>query len=93
MVFPVCSAGENRSQVLYVVATELQRLLPTLQVVLPHGAESGYDPHQISDELNEKNFIEYLNSIVTQDTIGTSLRNIPIRLHLSRQVSIYSGFW
>lgn len=45
MVFPICHAGQNRSQVLWQVFNDVNLVCNNcMQVVKPHGAESGFDP-------------------------------------------------
>ena len=43
MVFPMCHAGQNRSQIVHHLVSSLNRD-NSMRVVKPHGAESGYDP-------------------------------------------------
>jgi hypothetical protein len=50
-IIPICHEGMNRSQVLYLVLHGLKRgyTLPGQErVCVPHGAESGFDPHAVS---------------------------------------------
>ena len=49
-VIPVCHEGMNRSQILYLVfqARKQGYTLPGLErVCVPHGADSGFDPHHV----------------------------------------------
>ena len=43
MVFPMCHAGQNRSQIVHHLVSSLNRD-NAMRVVKPHGAESGFDP-------------------------------------------------
>ena len=66
VVFPVCHAGENRSQAMHRVLVALKRAqgadLGT--VVAPHGALSGYDPYVGFEGLNEDNFFQWVHGFV-----------------------------
>ncbi len=45
-LFPVCHAGQNRSQVMWHVLCRLnEKHGDCMHVVNPHGAESGFDPY------------------------------------------------
>jgi len=65
MVYPICHEGINRSQILYFVLRELKKVMgaDTNTVFLPHGAESGFDPHTGYENLNEDNFIQYVHGV------------------------------
>lgn len=65
-VLPACHEGMNRSQVLYLVLQGLRRVCATnepVRVAVPHGAESGYDPHAAYDAatLTEDNMYAYIH--------------------------------
>jgi hypothetical protein len=68
-VLPACHEGMNRSQVLYLVLQGLRRVYASnepVRVAVPHGAESGYDPHAAYDAaaLTLDNMYEYVHGVM-----------------------------
>jgi hypothetical protein len=62
LVFPVCHAGQNRSQALHAMLKMMGiRLAP------PHGAISGLDPYKQLEPLNEQNYYRYLCSVTSME--------------------------
>jgi len=66
LLLPVCHEGMNRSQVLHLVLQGLRRVYANDEVVrvaVPHGAESGFDPHDAYDAatLTEDNMYSYIH--------------------------------
>jgi hypothetical protein len=54
-------------QIMYLALHSVKRALDsdgTPRVALPHGAESGFDPHQGFSDLNEYNALEYLHGVM-----------------------------
>ena len=65
-VLSACHEGMNRSQILYLVMQGLRRVYAAnepVRVAVPHGAESGFDPHTAYDAvtLTEDNMYEYIH--------------------------------
>lgn len=62
--YPMCHAGQNRSQTIYRVLfnlTNRRQGNPHKSVKAPHGATSGFDPFTpISEKLDENNFYEHV---------------------------------
>jgi hypothetical protein len=72
-IIPVCHEGMNRSQVMFLVANVLKScIVPKEQnyrVSLPHGAETGFDPHPAipdiySDDGDDNPVYRYLHGIM-----------------------------
>jgi hypothetical protein len=59
VLLPVCHEGMNRSQIMHLVARAYVD-----RVVLPHGAESGYDPYCGRKHLNHDNMYQYVHGIM-----------------------------
>ena len=66
VLFPICHAGQNRSQVMYQVLLGLRRAMgatnPADRVVAPHGALTGFDPYVGYENLSEDNFFSFVHS-------------------------------
>ena len=59
LLIPVCHAGQNRSQVMNLVLRDTHP--EGAMVLAPHGAESGFDPHQAYSDLTHDNFFGYIH--------------------------------
>jgi hypothetical protein len=60
VLVPVCHAGQNRSQVMLALLCGIKQIMGRKVTVLSaHGAESGFDPHQAYENLNNENFWGY----------------------------------
>lgn len=60
-LIPICHEGQNRSQVMFIVANYIKEKL-NCTVYRPHGAMGGYDPYQAYDNLTEDNVYGYILS-------------------------------
>jgi len=60
VVYPVCLQGSNRSQVLYWLFEKLRSEIGPVEIQLPHGAETGNDPHVAYRDLNGDNWMQYI---------------------------------
>jgi hypothetical protein len=62
LVIPICHEGMNRSQVMYLVANALKSQIKCEKnVSMPHGAESGFDPHSAFTGLDGDNWYGYIH--------------------------------
>ena len=68
LLIPICHEGMNRSQILFLALHAVAKtwgLSPCIG--LPHGAESGFDPHRAygaKEELNEDNVYGYIHGVM-----------------------------
>lgn len=60
-----CHQGTNRSQVAFLALLGAFKAMgvanPWRQLWLPHGAETGFDPHPAAPETTEENWVAYIN--------------------------------
>jgi hypothetical protein len=61
-LIPICVEGENRSQLMFIVANYIRSLIGC-NVFRPHGARGGNDPYQAYTDLNEDNWFFYTPSL------------------------------
>ena len=60
VLVPVCHVGQNRSQVMLALLCGIKQIMGGKVTVLSaHGAETGFDPHQAYENLNDENFWGY----------------------------------
>jgi hypothetical protein len=58
-IIPICHEGQNRSQVMFIVANYIKKIV-SCNVYRPHGAMGGYDPYQAYKDLTEDNVYGYI---------------------------------
>ena len=66
---PFCHEGMNRSQVLYMILQTLKHKMglntrKKLRLSVPHGAESGFDPHKAYKDLTEETLYGYIHGVM-----------------------------
>ena len=65
LLYPICHQGLNRSQVMFLALLGLKHAMKSnLEDVYPaHGAESGFDPFVLPEELTDENYFAYIHAM------------------------------
>ena len=71
-VIPICHEGMNRSQIMFLVACALKSQHSSrYRVSVPHGAESGFDPHCAFSGLTRENWFAYIHGKMLPFTLDS----------------------